>query len=125
VLLIWYVALGSAIGGVARYLLGGLIQRDTAAFPWGTLVINISGSFILGLIMRYALAGPIRAETRAFLTIGLCGGFTTFSTFSYETVSLLRDGQWLRAGTYVGASIILSLVAVLAGFAVAREAWQT
>ena len=121
--LIWYVALGSAIGGVARYLLGGLIQRDSASFPWGTLVINISGSFLLGLIMRYALAVPIRAETRAFLTIGLCGGYTTFSTFSYETVSFLRDGQWLRASTYIGASIILSLVAVLAGFAVAREAW--
>ena len=121
--MIWYVALGSAIGGVARYLLGGFIQRDSASFPWGTLAINITGSFLLGLIMRYTLTVPIRAETRAFLTIGLCGGYTTFSTFSYETVSLLRDGQWLRAGTYIAASIILSLIAVLAGFAVAREAW--
>jgi CrcB protein len=122
--MIWYVALGSAIGGVARYLLGGFIQRDATTFPWGTLVVNVSGSFLLGLLMRYAVAAPIRAETRAFLTIGLCGGFTTFSTFSYEAVSLLRDGQWLRAGTYVGASVMLSLVAVLAGFAVARQAWQ-
>jgi CrcB protein len=121
---IWYVALGSAIGGVARFLLGGLIQRDTTSFPWGTLVINVTGSFLLGLLMRYAVASPIRAETRAFLTIGLCGGFTTFSTFSYEAVSLLRDGQWLRAGTYVGASVLLSLLAVLAGFVLAREMWQ-
>jgi CrcB protein len=119
-----YVAVGSAIGGVSRYLLGGLIQRllDTT-FPAGTLLINISGSFLLGAILRYAIDTPtLSPEVRAFLTIGLCGGYTTFSTFSYETVALLEDGEWTRAGLYVGASVLLSLLGVFLGFAVAREA---
>jgi CrcB protein len=117
-----YVAVGSAIGGVSRYLLGGLIQRllDTT-FPAGTLLINISGSFLLGAIIRYAVETPtISPEVRAFLTIGFCGGYTTFSTFSYETVALLEDSEWTRAGLYVAASIVLSLVGTLLGFALAR-----
>jgi CrcB protein len=118
-----YVALGSAIGGVCRYLFGGLIQRllDTT-FPAGTLVINVSGSFLLGVILRYAIDTPtLSPETRAFLTIGFCGGYTTFSTFSYETVALLEDGEWSRAGLYVTASVLLSLLGTLLGFVLARE----
>jgi CrcB protein len=118
-----YVAVGSAIGGVSRYLLGGLIQRllDTT-FPAGTLLINISGSFLLGAILRYAMETPtLSPEIRAFLTLGFCGGYTTFSTFSYETVALLEDGEWSRAGLYVGASVLLSLLGVFLGFALARE----
>ena len=118
-----YVALGSAIGGVSRYLIGGLIQRvlDTT-FPAGTLLINISGSFLLGAILRYAFETPtLSPEVRALLTIGFCGGYTTFSTFSYETVALLEDGEWTRAGLYVGASVLLSLIGVFLGFALARE----
>jgi CrcB protein len=118
-----YIALGSAIGGVSRYLLGGLIQRllDTT-FPAGTLLVNISGSFLLGAILRYAIETPtLTPEVRALLTVGFCGGYTTFSTFSYETVALLEDGQWTRAGLYVGASILLSLVGVFLGFGLARE----
>jgi fluoride exporter len=118
-----YVAVGSALGGVSRYLLGGLIQRllDTT-FPAGTLLINISGSFLLGVILRYAIETPtLSPDIRALLTIGFCGGYTTFSTFSYETVALLEDGEWTRAGLYVGASVVLSLVGVFLGFALARE----
>jgi fluoride exporter len=118
-----YVALGSAIGGVTRYLFGGLIQRllDTT-FPAGTLLINISGSFLLGAIIRYAVETPsFSPEVRAFLTIGFCGGYTTFSTFSYETMALLEDGEWTRAGLYVAASVLLSLLGTLLGFALARE----
>jgi CrcB protein len=118
-----YIALGSAIGGVSRYLLGGLIQRwlDTT-FPVGTLLVNVSGSFLLGAILRYAIETPtLSPEVRALLTVGFCGGYTTFSTFSYETVALLEDGQWTRAGLYVGASILLSLVGVFLGFGLARE----
>jgi fluoride exporter len=118
-----YVALGSAIGGVSRYLLGGLIQRllDTT-FPTGTLVINVSGSLLLGAIARYAVETPtFSPEIRALLTIGVCGGYTTFSTFSYETVAMLEDGEWTRAGLYVAASVLLSLVGTLVGFAIARE----
>jgi CrcB protein len=118
-----YVALGSALGGVSRYLIGGLIQRmlDTA-FPAGTLLVNISGSFLLGAIVRYALETPsLTPEIRAFLTIGFCGGYTTFSTFSYEAVALLRDGEWSRAGVYITASVILSLMGTFLGFAFARQ----
>jgi len=118
-----YVAIGSAIGGMGRYLLGGLIQRLLATtFPGGTLLINISGSFLLGLVIRYAVETPtLTPELRAFLTIGLCGGYTTFSSFSYETVALLEDGEWARAALYVVASVVLSLLATLLGLALARE----
>jgi CrcB protein len=121
--MVFYVAIGSAIGGVSRYLLGGLVQRlaDTT-FPAGTLLINVTGSLLLGLIVRYAVETPtITPEIRAFLTIGFCGGYTTFSTFSYETVAMLEDGQWSRAGLYVSASVLLSLLGTLLGFALARE----
>ena len=118
-----YVAVGSALGGVARYLIGGFAQRmfDTA-FPVGTLLVNVSGSFLLGAIIRYALETPaITPEIRALLTIGVCGGYTTFSTFSYEAVALLEDGEWTRAGMYLFASVLLSLVATVLGFALARQ----
>jgi len=121
--MIWYIAAGSVLGGVSRYLLGGLIQRllDTT-FPAGTLVINVTGSFLLGAILRYGVDTPTMGpEVRALLTIGFCGGFTTFSTFSYETVALLEDGEWARAALYVGASLGLSLLAVMLGFAAARQ----
>jgi CrcB protein len=121
--MIFYVAIGSAIGGVSRYLLGGLVQRlaDTT-FPAGTLLINVTGSLLLGLIVRYAVeTSTITPEIRALLTIGFCGGYTTFSTFSYEAVALLEDGQWSRAGFYVSASVLLSLFGTLVGFALARE----
>jgi CrcB protein len=118
-----YVALGSAIGGVSRYLLGGLVQRmlDTT-FPAGTLLVNVTGSFLLGAIIRYALETPsLTPEVRAFLTIGVCGGYTTFSTFSYETMALLEDGEWARAGFYITASVILSLMGTFLGLALARQ----
>ena len=121
--MLWYIAAGSAIGGVSRYLLGGVLQRQTAGtFPVGTLVINITGSFLLGMVLRYAVDTPtLSPETRAFLTIGFCGGYTTFSTFSYETVALLEDGQWPRAAAYVVLSVVLSLLASFLGIAAARE----
>lgn len=121
--MLFYVAIGSAFGGVSRYLLGGLVQRllDTT-FPAGTLLINVSGSFLLGAILRYAMDTPsLTPEMRAFLTIGFCGGYTTFSTFSYETVALLKDGEWTRAGFYVAASVLLSIAGVFLGFGLARE----
>ncbi len=126
--MLFYVAIGSALGGVSRYLLGGLVQRmfDTT-FPAGTLFVNISGSFLLGAILRYAIDTPsLTPEVRALLTIGFCGGYTTFSTFSYETLAMLKDGEWTRAGAYVAASVLLSLLGTFLGFAVAREVivWQ-
>jgi CrcB protein len=121
--MLWYIAAGSAIGGVGRYLLGGLVQRMAAGtFPAGTLVVNVSGSFLLGLLLRYAMETPaVTPELRALLTVGLCGGYTTFSTFSYETLALLEDGDWGRAGLYVALSLALSLLATFVGVAAARE----
>ena len=120
--MLWYIAAGSALGGVGRYLVGGLVQRllDTT-FPAGTLLVNLTGSFLLGLFLRYALETPaLTPELRAFLTIGFCGGYTTFSTFSYETVALLEDGEWTRAGLYAALSVVLALGATLVGLLVAR-----
>jgi CrcB protein len=121
--MLWYIAVGSAIGGVSRYLVGGLSQRLIAGtFPIGTLLINVTGSFLLGLILRYGVETPtFTPEMRALLTVGFCGGYTTFSTFSYETVALAEDGQWARAAVYVALSVGLSLIATFLGFAAARE----
>jgi fluoride exporter len=118
-----YIAVGSALGGVSRYLFGGLVQRLLdVPFPAGTLVVNVSGSFLIGVIIRYAVETPtLTPEVRALLTVGFCGGYTTFSTFSYEAVEMLKDGEWGRAGLYVSASVLLSLIGTFLGFAVARE----
>src|SRR6266545_5680704 len=121
--MLWYIAVGSAIGGMSRYVIGGLVQRllDTT-FPAGTLLINVTGSFLLGFILRYGVETPtLTPEVRAFLTVGFCGGYTTFSTFSYETVALAEDGEWTRAALYVALSDGLSLIATFLGFAAARE----
>jgi CrcB protein len=117
------VALGSGLGGVARLLLGGWIQnRWGPSFPLGTLVVNVTGSLLLGLLLRYALETPaIGADARALLTTGLCGGYTTFSTFSYETVRLLEDGEYRRAALYIGLSVGLALIAMACGMVLARE----
>ncbi len=111
------IFLGAGLGGVARYALSVWVQTAAGtAFPWGTLLINTTGSFVLAVLYA-ALDGTAAApEWRAFLGIGLCGGYTTFSTFSYETVRLVQDGEWTRATLYVVASVFLSLAAVVLGF---------
>jgi len=121
--MLWYIAFGSAIGGVSRYVLGGAVQRMAGGtFPVGTLVVNITGSFLLGAILRYAIDTPgLTPEVRALLTVGFCGGYTTFSTFSYETVALMEDGEWTRAATYLALSVLLSIAATVLGLIVARE----
>jgi CrcB protein len=122
--MLWYVAAGSALGGVTRFLLGGYLQRAAgASFPVGTLVINVTGSFLLGFLLRYALGtASVTPEVRALLTTGFCGGYTTFSTFSYEAVALAEDGAWARVAAYVAASVLLSIAAAFLGVAAAREA---
>ena len=119
----WAIAFGAAVGGVSRYYLSAAVQhRMGSTFPWGTLLINVTGSLILGFVMRYALATPgVSVEMRALLTTGFCGGYTTFSTYSYETATLLEDGQLGRAGTYALASVLLALAGTIGGFALARE----
>lgn len=113
------VALGGAVGTLARYGLGTWIQRATSTFPLSTLVINVTGSFLLGFLMRWLLSTTATPELRVALTIGVCGGYTTFSTFSYETARLIESGSWARASVYVAASVVVSLVATFAGFAMA------
>jgi CrcB protein len=119
----WSVAIGAAIGGVSRYYLAGLIQqRSGADFPVGTLVINVTGSFVLGFVIRYALqSDAFSPEMRALLTTGFCGGYTTFSAFSYETMAMLNDGKYGRATAYVGTSVALAVVATFFGFAAASR----
>ena len=114
-----YVALGGALGAVARYGISGWVyDRMGETFPWGTVVVNVLGCLALGAVVRWLHVSAVPPEIRPFLTIGLLGAFTTFSTFSYETVALLQEGQWLRAGLYVGASVALGLIAMVAGMAV-------
>ena len=122
--MLWaYVALGSALGGVTRWWLGGLIQNWAGpGFPAGTLLINISGSFLLGLLMSFSLETPeITPEVRLLLTTGFCGGYTTFSTFSYDAVRLVQEGEWSRAVGYAGLSLFVSLAACAVGIGVGRS----
>ena len=120
-----FVAAGGALGSVARFVLGTLVQqRAGAGFPVGTLLVNVTGSLLIGAIMRWATAGSaVSPEARLFLVTGICGGYTTFSTFSYETARLLEDGDQSRALLYVVLSVALSLAATFAGFAIARAAF--
>ena len=119
-----YIALGGVLGTVARYVLQGWVQSRAGAttFPVGTLAINLLGSLALGFIVRYATGSTvISPEVRGALTIGFCGAFTTMSTFSYESMTLLRDSQYLYAGLYMGGSMLGCLAAVIAGTALANR----
>ncbi|HWF39717.1 MAG TPA: fluoride efflux transporter CrcB [Candidatus Acidoferrales bacterium] len=108
-------------GTLSRYLLQGLVQQRIAStFPSGTLVVNLSGCLFLGLIAQYALTHlTIPADWRTGITVGFFGAFTTFSTFSFETARMLEDGEWTRAGTYLLASIVGGIIAVIAGMRIA------
>ncbi len=118
-----WISLGSAIGGLLRYALGGWMGRVAgSAFPWGTLVINIAGCAFIGWFATFT--GPegrtvVTLRTRQFVMVGLCGGFTTFSAFSLDTLNLLRDGHPGRAAANVIASVVLCMAAVWAGHALA------
>jgi len=116
-----WVALGGALGSVSRYWLGGVIaDKFGATFPLGTLAINVTGSFLIGLFAALNLSeGRAYASPgfRQFFMVGICGGYTTFSTFSLETLNLARDGQILYAGGNILFSVTLCLVAVWLGFA--------
>ena len=114
--LLLIVGLGGFIGAVARYLLGAWIQSGFFSFPAGTLAINVSGSFFIGLIMYASeYLGVFSQETRVFLTIGVLGAFTTLSTFSYETFRLIEGKQFMLAGANIFLTIFLSLLAVYCG----------
>jgi fluoride exporter len=109
------VAFGSGIGGALRYFISDVVYKySPSLFPYGTLFVNILGSFLLGFILFYLDAVKlISSEMRLFLTIGLCGGLTTFSTFSYETVKLIQDSEYLLAGTNVLLNLFITIIAVM------------
>ena len=114
---ILYVTLGGIAGTLSRFGLEGLIQsRANTSFPLGTLVVNVSGSFLLGFLVRLATGTTlVSPDLRSGLTIGFCGAFTTMSTFSYESVKLLNDGDYLRGSLYISATLLGCLVAVMVG----------
>jgi fluoride exporter len=116
------VAAGSALGGVGRYLIGEALPLRTAnGFPFATLAVNVVGCFAAGFIAHLALTqSDFSPTTRTFLLTGICGGFTTFSAFSLETVRMVEAGASGRAAGYVALSLVLGAVAVVGGLGVAR-----
>lgn len=115
-----WVAIGGALGSVARFWMNGLISNSFGGtFPWGTFAINAVGSFIIGIcgaITSSETAGTHRVFVTQFFMIGICGGFTTFSSFSLQTLNLLRDGEWLHAAGNIFGSVILCMIAVWLGW---------
>ena len=114
------VFIGAGLGGLARYALSTWVHASTGAgFPWGTLIVNVSGSMLLAF--SYALLDGTAAapEWRAFLGVGILGGYTTFSTFSYEAMRLLQDGESVPALLYMLSSVLLSLGGAILGFRLA------
>jgi fluoride exporter len=115
---IWLaVALAGAAGSVLRYAVGLALLRVAVGFPAGTLLVNVLGSFLLGLFARWLGAPSIDPAWRIALTVGFCGGFTTFSTFSAELVSMAQEGRFGRAAAYVLTSLVLGVTATLLGLA--------
>lgn len=114
------VAGGGAIGSIARYTLGVILHRAGNGFPVSTLLINVVGSFLIGLFARLFEAPDHNPVLRVALTVGICGGFTTFSTFSAETVTLLQQGKAGRAAVYVTVSLVAGVLATFAGLMVGR-----
>src|SRR5437016_13872515 len=115
------IALGGAAGSLLRYLVGGAVQRmSDSGFPVGTLFVNVSGCFIIGILVRQFMNMQLSPELRALLIVGFCGGFTTFSTFSADTIGLIEGGEYARASGYVVLSVGLGLAAPLAGMTAMR-----
>lgn len=114
-----WIAVGSALGGVARFWCSGIVARLIGeTFPWGTLLVNVIGSLIIGFFAT--LTAPdgrlfVDTTTRQFVMLGILGGYTTFSSFSLQTLALMNDGEWLYAGLNIGASVVLCLLAVWLG----------
>ncbi len=120
------IGMGGALGSVARYLVSGWVQAISrnVTFPYGTLTVNVVGCFVIGFLAQLAEArGMLTSEARAFIFIGLLGGFTTFSTFGNETFNLARSGEMTSALANVGANVILGLLAVWVGHTIAYLIW--
>jgi CrcB protein len=116
------VAIGAMIGGLLRYIVSVSFSSPVAgSFPWSTLAMNVVGSFFLGLVMQFVGERHIIGDSaKLFLTIGVIGSFTTFSTFSFETISLFQTGEAMRGAIYIAASNIFSIFAAFGGYAVGK-----
>jgi len=121
----FWIGLGGALGSISRFVVNGVVSNYIGeTFPFGTLVANVTGSFIIGFFA--ALTGPdgrllVSPSFRTFFIVGICGGYTTFSSFSLQTLTLAREGQWLYAGANVLFSCFLCLVAVWLGYTLAMK----
>lgn len=118
------VMIGGALGTLARYAVSVLTLPISRELPWGTIAINVTGSFIIGFFGTLTLAHgryPLPENLRLFMMVGVCGGYTTFSSFSLQTLDLLRSGAMLRAGINIAASVVLCVAAVAIGHAVAAQ----
>jgi CrcB protein len=115
-----WVAIGGALGSVGRYWLSGLVaERFGETFPWGTLIINVTGSFVIGIFAALTapeISNAHRVTIIQFFMVGICGGYTTFSSFSLQTLRLLQNREWLYAGTNMLFSVLLCMIAVWLGY---------
>lgn len=116
-----WIALGGALGSVGRYWLNGVVSQRFDTFPAGTLVINVIGSFVIGVFGAFTIPeGRLSPESRTFATqfvmVGICGGFTTFSSFSLQTLNLIREREWLYAGGNILLSVTACLIATWLGY---------
>lgn len=116
-----WIAIGGALGSVSRYWLNGVVSQRFVTFPMGTLVINVLGSFVIGIVGALALPeGRLTPNARTFaiqfVMVGICGGFTTFSSFSLQTFNLMREREWLYAGGNILLSVALCLIATFLGY---------
>ncbi len=115
------VALGGAIGSAARYLVGAIIaNRFGPDFPWGTFIVNVSGSFLIGVILSLVGGGQLPAGARLFLAVGVMGGYTTFSTYNYETLQLIQGGEFGAATFNTLGQVVAGLVGVYLGVILGR-----
>ena len=117
------IALFGAVGTLARYGLQGLVQvRTGGTFPYGTLLVNLSGCFFLGLITQFTMNRMvISPDWRVAIAVGFFGGYTTFSSFGWETAKMMEDGEWVRASAYVTASVVAGLFLSIAGIRLANK----
>jgi len=120
--MVFAVGVGGGLGALARYYIAGAIQSAVTTFPWGIFVVNISGGLMMGLIVEAsALKLNLSPELRAFLTVGILGGYTTFSTFSLDSALMLQKGQYIAAAGYMIGSVVLSILALFAGLWIVRS----
>ena len=117
--MIWLIGIGGSLGACCRYLLGVWIKKNKSSyFPFSTWWINITGSFLLGLLANYYVTGQIHENTWYLWGIGFCGAFTTFSTFSLEVVTLLEDKRYQTAFWYTGSSLIIGIISAFLGYSI-------